>query len=310
MNPMEPSWDHYRTFLHVLREGSLSAAARTLGLTQPTVGRHIDALEAAAGAPLFLRSATGLTPTDAALTLAPFAEEIAASAAAFLRTAASARGPMAGRVRISASEVMAIEVIPAILAQLAEQHPQLVLELSVSDMVEDLLRHEADVAVRMVAPQQEALVSRALGTLEVGLFAHHRYIARHGLPQTEADLADHRVIGFDRNSAFLQAVRRRVPILDQLSFALRTDSNLAQLSAVRAGFGIGACQVRLAERDPDLRRVLGEHFSFPLPTYLVMHENLRTVPRCRAVFDALAEGLSVYIAGRTAGAREGLEAGR
>lgn len=297
MNSTEPSWDHYRTFLQVLREGSLSAAARALGLTQPTVGRHIDALETAAGAPLFLRSATGLMPTETALTLAPFAEEIAASAAAFLRASASAQGPMAGRVRISASEVMAIEVIPAILADLAEQHPQLVLELSVSDTVEDLLRHEADVAVRMVAPQQESLVSRTLGTLEIGLFAHRRYVARHGLPQTVGDLAHHRAIGFDRNSAFVHAVRRRLPILDTIAFTLRTDSNLAQLAAVRAGFGIGACQVRLAERDPALQRVLVDSFSFPLPTYLVMHENLRSVPRCSVVFDALADGLSAYIRG-------------
>lgn len=297
MGAHEPNWDYYRIFLHVLREGSLSGAARSLGLTQPTVGRQIDALEGAIGAPLFLRSASGLTPTPAALSLAPLAEDIAARAAAFVRQAGGAVGEMAGRVRVTASEIIAIEVLPPILADLAERHPQLVIELSVSDRVEDLLRHEADIAVRMVAPQQEALVSRALGTLEIGLFAHRRYLERHGVPLTEADLAAHRVIGFDRETAFIQAMRRRVPALTRLSFALRTDSNLAQLAAVRAGFGIGGCQVRLAERDPGLVRVLTEHMALPLPLFVVLHETLRTNPRCRAVFDALAEGLLAYARG-------------
>ncbi|MFP5076700.1 LysR family transcriptional regulator [Rhizobium sp. YIM 134829] len=300
MTASEPSWDHYRVFLHVMREGSLSAAARALGLTQPTVGRQIDALEAAVGAPLFLRSASGLTPTPAALSLAPLAEEIATRAAAFLRQAEDAAGEMAGRVRVTASEIMAVEVLPSILAEIVERHPRLVVELSVSDRVEDLLRHEADIAVRMVAPQQEALVSRALGSVEIGLFAHRRYLERHGVPQSEADLARHRIIGFDRETAFIQAMRRRIPVFGSIDFALRTDSNLAQLAAIRAGFGIGGCQVRLAARDPALERVLKAEFAFLLPVHLVLHETQRANPRCRAVYDALAEGLLAYGAGRAA----------
>jgi DNA-binding transcriptional LysR family regulator len=296
MSTSEPSWDHYRVFLHVMREGSLSGAARVLGLTQPTVGRQIDSLEAAIGASLFLRSASGLTPTPSALALVPLAEEIASRAAAFLRQAGGAHGAISGSVRITASEMIAVEVLPEILARLGEHHPQLVIELSVSDKVENLLRHEADIAVRMVAPQQEALVSRALGTLELGLFAHHSYLERCGVPIDTADLANHRVIGFDNESAFIHAVRRHAPAMDRIAFALRTDSTLAQVAAIRAGYGIGVCQVPLARRDPALTRVLAAEFTLPLPTYLVLHESLRTSPRCRVAFDALADGLMAYIA--------------
>lgn len=291
----EPSWDYYRTFLAVMTEGSLSAAARELGLTQPTVGRHVDALEEIIGLQLFIRSPQGLVPTEAAMGLRPHAEQLAATAAGLLRAASGQGRDVRGTVRISASEVIGIEVLPPILAELRNHYPELAVELSLSDAVEDLLRQEADIAVRMVAPTQDALLTRRIGGIPLGLYAHRRYLDRHGTPKTLGDLAHHTMIGFDRESAFVRSMRKRVPLLNSMQPAFRTDSNLAQMAAVRAGFGIGVCQLGLGERDPDLVRLFEKEFELPLETFVVMHENLRTTPRCRATFDALVEGLLTYL---------------
>jgi DNA-binding transcriptional LysR family regulator len=291
----DPSWDYYRTFLSVMTEGSLSGAARELGLTQPTVGRHIDALEQAIGLQLFIRSPQGLVPTEAADELRPHAEQLAATAAGFLRAASGQGHAVRGTVRISASEIIGIEVLPPILTELHERHTDLVIELSLSDAVEDLLRQEADIAVRMVAPAQDALLTRRIGGIPLGLYAHRRYLDRCGAPERLEDIAHHSMIGFDRESAFVRGMRKRVPLLNIMQPAFRADSNLAQLAAIRAGFGIGVCQVGLAQRDPDLVRLFEKEFELPLDTYVVMHENLRTTPRCRATFDALVEGLLDYL---------------
>ncbi len=288
----EPSWDLYRTFRSVLEHGSLSAAARELGLTQPTVGRHIDALEQAVGAELFTRSQSGLLPTELALELAPYARALAATSASLVRAASGQRDAVAGTVRISASEVIATEVLPPLLAELQDEHPALAIELSASDKVEDLLHREADVAVRMAEPAQAALVVRRIGRIPVGLFAHRRYLERHGTPKTLADLATHRLIGFDRETAYVRVMAKRYPQLAQLTFAFRTDNNLAQLAAIRAGVGLGLCQVGIAG---DLVRVLPRALEVGLDTYVAMHENLRASRRCRAVFDALVAGLTRYL---------------
>jgi len=295
MSEIEPSWDFYRTFLTVLKEGSLSAAARDLGLTQPTVGRHIDALEGIIGFQLFIRSPQGLIPTEAALDLKPHAEQLAANAAALLRAATGQGKTVRGTVRISASEVIGIEVLPPMLALLHDRHPDLVIELSVSDAVEDLLRQEADIAVRMVAPAQDALITRRIGGIPLGLHAHRRYLDQHGTPEKLEDLRTHRVIGFDRESAFVRAVRKRVPLLEIMRPTLKSDSNLAQMAMIRAGCGIGVCQVELARRDPNLVRLFRAEFELPLETFVVMHETMKTTPRCRVTFDALVAGLLAYV---------------
>jgi len=294
----EPAWDLYRSFLAVLREGSLSGAARALGLAQPTVGRHVEALEEALGLALFTRSGQGLAPTGAALELRPHAEALEASAAALLR-AASGRGSagVVGAVRVSASEVVGAEVLPPILARLRRDHPGLVVELVLSNRTEDLLRRDADIAVRMARPAQGALVARRLGMIELGLHAHRGYLDRcGGAPAALDDLRNHALIGFDRETAFIRGLRARGVPLRREMFALRTDSDLAQLAAIRAGFGIGVCQVGLARRDPSLVRLLPEAFSIGLETWLAMHEDLRASRRCRVAFDALSAGLADYIA--------------
>ena len=287
----DPDWALYRTLLAVLDEGSLSAAARSLGLTQPTVARHVDALEAALGGDLFVRSQRGLDPTDLAHALRPQAQIMATTAAALVRTASGTLGAVAGTVRISASDVVGVEHLPPILTCLKREHPGLVIELTLSDQLDDLLAREADIAVRMTQPTQTALLAKRLPSVEIGFHAHRDYLDRRGTPVDMMDLARHDLIGYDMETAALRAMAERLAPLDRRGFALRADSNLAQLAAIRAGFGIGLCQTRIALREPVLVRVLPE-IALPLPLWIVMHEDLKTSARFRAVFDALAARLA------------------
>lgn len=287
----EPAWDLYRSFAAVLRTGSLSAAARALGMTQPSIARHVDALETSLGVALFVRTQRGLSPTDAALRLRPFAESLEATAAALRRAVTSDADATSGTVRITASEIVGTEHLPAILARLRQRHPALQVELVLSNAVDDLLQRHADIAVRMVEPSQQALVVRRAGAVEVGLHAHRRYLEGREPPCTLAALEEHDLIGFDTETPAIRAIAARFPRLNRAAFALRADSDIAQLAAIRAGFGIGFCQVQVARRDPDLVRLLEAQVSFDFGMWIVMHENLRGNRACRAVFDALAEGL-------------------
>ncbi len=289
-------WELLHTLLGVLREGSLSGAARVLGLTQPTVGRHIAALEAALGQVLFTRSPTGLLPTEAALALRGHAEQMETAAAALQRAASSRGGAEAGgTVRVTASEVVGIEVLTPIFAALRERHPGLVLELALSNRVQDLLRREADIAVRMTPPEQGQLIARRVGSIGIGLHARPDYLDRHGRPASLADMAGHTLIGFDTVTPFIRAGAGRLGGISRQSFALRSDSDLAQLALIRAGAGIGVCQLPLARREPLLERVVPDQFNWPLETWVAMHEDLRQNTACRLVFDALVDGLTQYI---------------
>lgn len=290
MSP-EPDWNLYRTFLAVVREGSLSGAARRLGLTQPTVARHVDELERAVGANLFLRSQRGLTPTDMGLELQPHAEALALDAATLWRTASGRPGAVRGAVRVSAAEVVGVEHLPPILAGLRRDYPELVIELVLSNAVDDLLRREVDIALRMVEPAQGALLARRLPSIELGLHARRDYLEQRGTPRTLEDLTGHDIIGFDRETPAIRTMMARYPEIARAGFALRADSDLAQLAAIRAGVGIGLCQVPIARRDPRLVRVLEAEVAIELGLWVVMHEDLKTSARCRATFDALAAGL-------------------
>ena len=297
MADIEPNWEWYRSFVCVLDTGSLSAAGRAMGLTQPTVGRHIDSLESALGLKLFTRSFDGFAPTDAALELKPYATALASSAAALRRVASSHGDGVRGTVRLTASEVVGVEVLPPILTALRRQHPQLVIELVLSNQVDDLLRREADIAVRMVRPAQDALVAKRVGGIELGFHAHKDYLAAQRKPRTMAELARHTLIGFDTETAFIRQVQARYPMLTRASLALRSDSDLANLATLRAGYGIGICHVQLGRRDPSLVRVLAKDFCPVLDTWIAMHEDLRDSARCAVTFAALATGLKAYIAG-------------
>lgn len=289
-------WELYRSYLSVLHEGSLSGAARAMGMTQPTVGRHIAALEKALGLTLFTRSQHGLLPTEAALGLQGFAQTMSSSAAA-LKRAAESQGPgIQGTVRITASEVIGMEVLPPILAKLQTEHPGLKLELVLTNRVQDLLKREADIAIRMTQPQQELLIARRVGTVQLGLYAHQGYLLRRGTPMSLADLAQHALIGFDEETPFVRTARKAFPSWQREAFSVRTDSDMAQLAMIRAGGGIGVCQVAIAARDPQLVHLLPTDFAMGLETWLTMHEDLRNTPRCKVTFAALLQGLQSHVA--------------
>ena len=290
-------WELYRTFLAVLQEGSLSGAARALGITQPTAGRHIAALEAASGQTLFTRSQAGVLPTDVALDLRSYAQAMQNTAAAMQRAAASRQGnSAAGTVRVLASEIVGVEVLPPALARLRREHPGLKIELVPTNKTQNLLQREADIAVRMTQPTQDSLVARRVGAVRIGLFSHVDYLQRQGVPATPADLARHALIGFDEETPFLRSARTLLPIWTREAFTFRSDSDLAQLALIRAGCGIGVCQVALARRDDNLVQVLPDHFAFQLDAWITMHEDLRASPRCRVTFDALVASLQTHIA--------------
>jgi DNA-binding transcriptional LysR family regulator len=296
MKTPSPPWEHLGAFLAVMREGSLSGAARSLGVAQPTVRRQVEALEASLGSVLFTRSKAGLTPTEAAAAAVSYVEAMASNAEALARSLSGSAGSERGAVRVTCSEVVAVEVLPEMLVSLRERHPHIDVELAATNRREDLLRREADVAVRMVRPTQGSLVAARVGSVALGLFAQSSYLAEHPAPTRRRDLAaGHALIGPDRDRGVLDALRARGLEVDRASFALRTDSDLAQLAAVRAGLGIGVCQVALARRTPGLRRVLPS-LSFALDVWLVMHEDLARVRRVRAVFDHLKAALRAYAA--------------
>ena len=287
-------WTLLRSFLAVIRRGSLSAAARATGLTQPTVGRHVDELEKGLGIALFTRSPGGLLPTPAAQDLVKHAEAMESAFASLVR-AASAGGDRTkprGTVRISASEIMGTMVLPPILAEFRQEFPEIVLELALNNRTDDLLKRNADIAVRMVRPVQEGLVARKVGEVGLGLFAHRRYAARFGLPKSIEELLKHHIVGFDRDDHSARAVAGGLLPISRDLFSFRTDSDFAQMLAVRCGLGIGMMQSALAAGDADLVPVLPGEIRITLECWVAVHEDQRDLPPVRAVFDWLAEGLS------------------
>lgn len=288
------SWDDQHAFLAVLEEGSLSGAARRLGVAQPTVRARIEALEGALGSVLFTRSVNGLVPTEQARALADIARTMGKASEAFVRAASAPPGEVAGVVRLSVAEFVGIEVLPPMLASLRAAHPGIIVEVSLSNAPADLMDQEADIAVRMHPPRQQALVARKVGTIPVGFFAHRDYLARCGEPTCLEDLAHHDLIGPDRARSDLDLAANLG--LPRERFVVRSDSHPAIAAMTRAGLGIGVIHAPVGRADPGLQAVLADTVLMSLETWIVTHEDLRNVPRVRAVFDHLVGAFVSYIA--------------
>jgi len=289
------SWDLVGAFRAVMRTGSLSGAARALGVAQPTVRRQVEQLEEVLGVVLFTRSQTGLTATDAANAALPYAESMAGVADALVRSVSAAAAAELGTVRVTCSDLVGAEVLPGIVADLLRAHPKLQIELSLSNANEDLLRREADVAVRMAAPTQSALVAKHVGSVKLGAFASEAYLAEHELPRVPADLLrGHAIVGKDRDTTFYAALAAAGLRLKRADFTLRTDSDTAYIAAIRAGVGVGMCQVPLAAGPPRLRRLLPK-LTMELPVWVVTHEDLRSSRRVAIVFEHLVTALTRYV---------------
>lgn len=285
-------WSLIRSFLAALDQGSLLGAARALHMSQPTAGRHVAELESQLGVVLFERTGRGLVPTAMALQLAVAARGMEAGALQLSRTLSGAQTQTSGTVRITASVPVAVYLMPPVLAQLRLALPEIQVELVSSNGVSNLLRREADIAVRMVRPEQATLVARKLGDVSLGAYAHRSYLARRGTPNTPTDLFKHDLIGCDADSAILQGFQARGFPVTRDAFVLRSDDFIVQWQAVRAGLGVGFCADYMARTDPDVLRVLPEVLRIPpLPMWLAVHREIRTSQRIRAVFDYLAEAL-------------------
>jgi len=293
---MSINWEHYQSFLTVVEENSLSAAARKLGLSQPTLGRHVDALEQEIGTSLFVRSRYGLSPTDTARGMIPHAKVMAMAAGA-LKRAGAAGGEAEGTVRLTASEIVGVEVLPEIIAGFVKIHPHIHIELALTNRTENLLKREADIAIRMRRPRQEALIARKIGDVPLKLYAHKSYVASRGMPDSFDDINGHVIIG-PENVAFY--VDFSAPIeLEQLiaTMNIKSDSDLAQLAMVRAGCGIGGIQMQLASRDKMLLPVLHDSVSIGMEMWLVAHEDMLKERPVRLFYDYLAKNLSTYVKG-------------
>lgn len=287
----KPDWSQIQSFATVAEHGSLSAAARVLGSSQPTLSRHIAALEATLGARLFDRDQRGMVPTAAGLDLLEHATQMADAAARFAMVGGGQAPETGGTVRITASQVVATYTLPPLLTALRTAYPDISVELVASNTTDNLLRREADIALRMYRPTQEDVIAKHVADLPLGAYAAHSYIARRGTPQTLADLVDHDVIGYDRSTLILDGFANAgLPVRPDF-FAFRSDDQVVCWEMVVAGFGIGFGQIPMAEADPRVVRVSGDAPVGTMPMWLTAHAELRTTPRIRRVFDWLAAHL-------------------
>jgi DNA-binding transcriptional LysR family regulator len=284
-------WRLIQSFLAVLEHGSLLGAARALQSSQPTMGRHIADLEAQLGVVLFERTGRGLQPTATALRLATSARAMEAGALQLAHGVSSAQMGVRGSVRITASQPVACLLLPPLLLQMRQALPDIQVELVASNDVTNLLRREADIALRMVRPDQSSLVARRIGTVALGAFAHRDYLRRRGVPRQPTDLLAHELVGNDRNEDILRGFAALGYPVGREQFAFRTDDLMAYWQAVRAGLGIGFVAHYMARTDPDVQPVLPMLKPPPLPIWLTVHREIRTSARIRAVYDFLAEAV-------------------
>lgn len=285
-------WNHARAFLATIEEGSLSAAARALGTTQPTLSRQISAFEAELGLTLFERTRRAMVPTAAGIALAGSMRAMADAAMAAALSAAGHAEDMSGTVTIAAADLTASYHLPRALSALRDVAPQIRLGLVISDTLSDLKAREADIAVRHVRPVQDGLIARLLGEVPAGIYAHETYIRRHGPWRTLSDAGKASWIGFappERVAAQLAAFALNLPSGCVRYWA--PDGN-AVLEMVRAGLGLSIFPADIAARHDDLVPVLHDQFQIRVPIWLVTHRELLTSPRIRLVFDLLAEQLA------------------
>ena len=285
------NWTLVRSFLAVLDAGSLMGAARKLGAQQPTLSRHVAELEAQLGAPLFERTGRGVTPTAVALAIADSARAMQAGAEGLARTLAGKRDATGGTVRITSSQVAATWLLPPILARLRAEEPGIALELVASNQITNLLRREADIAVRMLRPTQSSLVARKLADMPIVAAAHRSYLAREGTPRRPEDLVRHQLIGYDRDDTIQRGFARLGLPMPRASFVLRTDDQVAYGRLVAAGAGIGFVAAYNLRHWPGVDALLPMLTIPPLPCWLAVHREIRSNKVVRRVYDFLAEAI-------------------
>ena len=284
-------WTLVRSFLAALDQGSLLGAARVLESSQPTIGRHIAELESQLGVALFERTGRGLKPLAMALKLAESARAMEQSAHQLQRSVSGADEAVRGTVRITASQPVACIMLPPLLARMRLALPEIQVELVVSNEVSNLLRREADIAVRMVQPDQTSVVTKRIGKITIGTYAHRTYLQRAGTPKEPPELLAHALIGSDKNEDILRGFAAMGYPVKREQFSFRSDDLMAHWQAVRAGVGIGFVADYVARTDADVIALLPMLKIPALPVWLAVHREIRTSKRIRAVYDFLAQAV-------------------
>lgn len=287
-------WTLVQAFLETAETGSLTAAARTLGLTQPTLGRQVKAAEQMLGVMLFKRAAHGLVLTDAGAAMLEPARAMKIAATRLNLAAAGRAENLSGTVRITASTVVSHYVLPLMMARIRIEEPQIQLELVPTDTSENLLFREADIAVRMYRPEQLDVITRKVAELPIGLFAAKSYISRKGIPETPEALFEHDFVGYDRSDLIIRGFKSAGREVARDFFPVRCDNQTAYWQLARAGCGIGVSQLQIGLNDPGMVHILPQLAMPALPVWLTAHEALRTNPRIRRVYDLLAGGFEMH----------------
>ncbi|WP_415922063.1 LysR family transcriptional regulator [Tateyamaria sp. SN6-1] len=284
-------WTRLRAFLATADTGSYSAAARALGLTQPTLGRQVAALEAELGMGLFERAGRGLRLTEAGQDLLPDARQMEAAATRISTRAQGRAEALEGQIRVTASDLTSARLLPGILQDLRRIAPGLRIDLIASNDIRDILRREADIAIRHVRPTEPDLIARFVRDAPAHLYASHGYIASRGAPKTLDDLQHHDFVSLGDDTAMVDAMRARGIVIRPENFRAGSDSGIAVWELVRQGFGLFPMSDSIAKDDPDMVRVLEgvTHLTFPI--WLVTHRDLHTSRRIRLVFDHLAAAM-------------------
>ncbi|MEM6408762.1 MAG: LysR family transcriptional regulator [Pseudomonadota bacterium] len=287
-------WSLVQAFIAVAEEGSLSAAARVTGVSQPTLGRQIKALERQVGVSLFHRQAKGFELTETGQSILPAAQSMAEAASKLATLAAGRDMSVSGTVRITASEFVAQYVVPDIIADIRMRQPAIQIELNATDQTDNLLFREADIALRMFRPTQLEVITKRLGVLKLGFYAAESYLARRGTPRTIEDLKAHDLLGYDRSERIIRGAAALGWTLTRNDFAVRCDQQTIHGEMIRSGCGIGILQSDVAEK-MGLVSILAE---FPMPgleLWLTTHEALRYTPRVAAVWALLEKGLAPWL---------------
>jgi DNA-binding transcriptional LysR family regulator len=293
--PHFDDWNLLRSFIAIYETGTLTEAARRLGITQPSMGRHLRELEGLLGEPLFVRLPGKFRPSERAAALFEATAPMHQAAREAARLFTDSQERIVGVVRVAVSEGYGYHVVPQLLAPLLHEHPELEIELAVSNGSDNLLRREADIAVRHFRPQQDDLIVRKLGDVELGLFAHEDFIARFGEPTDFTLPAGAFTVGFDREPMPLAASIRGEPPPTPLRFRWRSDSLLASQAVVECGAALGVYLVDIAAQRPGLRRVLADRVVLKQELWLCAHDELRRSRRMRRVWEHLGDALEARL---------------
>jgi len=284
-------WNKARAFLVTAEEGSLSAAARALGMAQPTLGRQVDGLERELGIVLFERVGRGLTLTPSGLELLDHVRDMGDAAGRVSLTALGQSQALDGTICISASETYATVLLPPIITKLRQREPGIHVEIVVSNHASDLRRREADIAIRNFCPTEPDLIAKKIGDADAVLYATPGYIAKIGNPTKPGDLHRADFVNMDHGGMMIKALNTLGLGLTEDNFPLITESYLVMWELVRQGAAIGVLDAYIGDADPSVTRVLPDLEPLVFPIWLVVHRELTTSRRIRMVYDFLAKEL-------------------